>query len=241
MQADVKTSSKESEPINLLYLMDETVLKNLLNGHSFAISAALSVLFKKVVEISSIEQIGRINALAEKAEDVFYPLCKYFRSDCDCERVCQEFDREITLRYYTGDLSGPRLYRCPLQLWDMTYPLYIEGNLLGVLFAGQVVVKEDAVNWPEVLETIKDQIIWGNFTEFGNQVEDIYNAIEEMDLGIEQKIQAKAIINEESNENGMNVSAETLLKRYKDFLEFGQMMEALLRRLYELTHLSRNA
>ncbi len=237
MQIDEQQYIEENEPINLLYLMDEAVLKNLLNGYCFAISAGLSVIFKKVSGEPSIETLDRIDALEEKAKEVFYPLCEYFRTECGCDQVCQKFDKAITLQYYKKERNGPKLYRCPLQLWDMTYPLSVGSNIVGVLFAGQVVVKDKEVNWRKSLKKIENQIEWGNFAGVGNQVEDVCGAIKKMNLGIEQETEAERKVRAESKEGRKNVSVEILLKRYEEFLGFGQMMETLLGQLYELIHL----
>ena len=133
MQRDMPKHVEHGCLATLLTLMGEEVLRHLLNGHCFSIGAGLSVLFRSDDGDEDGRTVRRIDALEDKAKDVFYPLCKYFRQNCKYDGVCQQFDREVALRYYKAEWNGPKLYRCPLQLWDMTYPLCVRGSVIGVL------------------------------------------------------------------------------------------------------------
>jgi len=233
---DFESFINKTKPINVLELIDEKVLQHLLNGYSAALSAGLCIIFNPMAEDASLGTLKDITAFGKEVDKVFYPLCAHYRNqkECNCEKFCRDFDKEIALKYYRGDWKGQKLYRCHLGLWDMTYPLYIGNNLVGILYGGQVVVKDGTVSWRDELSSIEDEVVWGGVPETGNQIDDICNIIDgEKKLNIDQRDEAKRILREQSAENGKNVTVQELLGRYQEFLRFGEMVERLLTKQYD--------
>jgi signal transduction histidine kinase len=163
----------------------------------------------------------------------FLPFCRAYREDRNCDEACKRFDAEVAVKYYLGEMTGPALYRCYMQLWDMTYPLWISSRLLGVVFAGQIVVKGEEHSWRQALSEVDKFVRWGSFDEHSpSQINDVCAQTEGR---VREPLKTKlATILREDGEN-KNADVRTLLQRWTKFQQFGRMLESLLSQSYERT------
>jgi len=155
--------------------------------------------------------------------------------DKHCEETCKKHDRQIVLMYYEGKWNGPKLFHCLCRLWDMAYPLFVGGRLVGVLYGGQVIVTEEVKDWLVELEEIINEVVWNPFDDKeipskSDQIKEIRAAINAMDdLSKEKKKQLRNVINKEKKKD---TSVKDLVKQYNKFKEFGETLEGVLVELY---------
>lgn len=232
MPIDVETFREETHPPNLVRLMEEKVVQTLLNGFSYQLKAGVSVVYAKALPPSkeTLRHLDVIND-PELALQVAHPFCRKYRSvDTVHDDLCIDWDADLVLRYFNGAWSEPKLYRCHMDLWDMTYPLRVNGNLLGVLFAGQIIVADAVSSWEEALADVRQHVDWDSVrSKAACQTDDICRAISN---GGKTLTQYREDLKKEAKKD--NVPFTELISRFRDFLEFGRMMESLLGELYRL-------
>ncbi len=233
MAVDWQRYLDNTRPLNLLKLMDDDVLVHLLNGFSLAIGAGVSVLFATQEPVTE-DSLDRRDAkrTGEEAGTLFRPFCQQYRNHRPYNQKCLMFDRQMAMKYWTAEWTGPMLYRCHMQLWDMTFPLMVNGRRLGVLFAGQIVVKGE-VDWKQVLSAEGIPVACETLDpESRAQEEDILDCIVRR---TEDPHASKLleILDGVPKEDRPDVGR--LIEIWRDFCAFGRMMETLLRKLYTLT------
>jgi signal transduction histidine kinase/ligand-binding sensor protein len=231
---DILKYMREFEPVNILDVFDRSALTALLNGYSYAQGSGITVTYPLDL-VPTMQSIKRIDARGEEYYDTFNPICRKWRSPapegCDQEQVCFRADERETLKYYKGTWTGPRLYRCePLGLWDMSYPLYIGKRIVGVLFAGQTLILDEVVNWREELKQYKDYVDWNACPDEDNQFRAVKNGIIARTPEPQRQIMLEAI--EAEKAKARNADMDLLRKRIKNFLDFGDITQQLINRLY---------
>lgn len=235
MREQVEAFRKVMHPDHALELMEEAAVKILLNGFSFALKAGTSLVYSISPSNPTRDSIKYVDVMDQPllALQVAHPICRTYRStDPIHNEYCREADKEIVLRYYTGQWDAPRLYRCHMDLWDMTFPLRVDHNLIGVLFGGQIIVSDSDVDWHNALAGLADQVEWSSLRkERSYQVDDVCEALKSRALK-EQRDALTRIVREDPDNK--NVPLSKLLKRFSDFVEFGEMMQKLLKELYSL-------
>lgn len=156
-----------------------------------------------------------------------------------CEKTCKIHDLRIVLMCYEGKWNGPRLFHCFCWLWDMAYPLFVGGKLVGVLYGGQVIVTQEGENWSDELNDIRSEVVWNPFDENGtNEIPDKNDQVEEIlakvnartDIKQDKKEQLQTVIDEHKKLKGTSV--KDLVRQYKQFKEFGKTLEGVLRDLF---------
>lgn len=233
MPIDLQQYWSDVQPINLLSLIDEDVLLHLLNGFSYGIGAGVSVLFPTTLP-ATVQNMGRRDARGDSGERQFYhPFCSLYRAQEEHDALCKDFDAGVAVKYYSNEWEEPILCRCYMQLWDMSYPLKAHGRLLGVLFAGQIIVRDENVRWRERLNTEHLTVQWDTFDPRSTcQIRDICAAIDQRVRDpFRPNLQRIVLV----DPDGKNTDLPTLLVRWEEFRQFGRMMESLLTRLYERT------
>ena len=180
--------------------------------------------------------------------ELFHPICQKYRMDRECNGRCLKCDKEVAMKYYTGKWTGCKLYRCHLNLIDMTYPLRLHDRVLGVLFGGQIVLKSDESNWREGLKEIADSIVWDIETdsteipEKVTQISDICKAMKREVPGGPKAARelirfARDNIKDKQNKR-YYITMEGLVARFTLLREFGNMIEELLAEMYEAKKLA---
>lgn len=221
---------------------DELVLRNLLAGYSAALSAGIAIYYS--IEEPTYTNCAKLEFISsgetqEERLKCFHPICERYRAYKTQDKKCIEFDKEITMKYYEEDWEKPTLYRCHLNIWDMTYPIKVDDVLLGVLFAGQIVAKKGDVEWKVVLKEIKDntkyQVLWDandrviRIPERADHIKDVKKAISsEADADNKDELIEFA----ENDPKGKNSDPKEIASRFKDFIRFGEMLSSLLKDLY---------
>ena len=233
MPIDLQQYWSAVQPVNLLGLIGEDVLLHLLNGFSYAIGAGVSALLPKSLP-ATVDTIERCDARGDLGERQFYqPFCRAYRNESKYDALCKRFDAGAVMKYYGNEWSEPRLYRCYMQLWEMTYPLRVGGRLLGVLLGGQIVVRDENVSWGECLKAEHVTVQWDTFDpQSGNQITDICSVLEQ-EVQQPLKGELEGILREDWD--GKNTDVPTLRDRWDRFCRFGRMMESLLTQLYART------
>jgi signal transduction histidine kinase len=223
-------------PINVLDLLGISLLESLLNGYSFALNAGITIVYPTEPTVS-LDSLHRQDALGAEARRSFHPLCAYWRNPeegCGQDHQCTDADKEVALRFSLGEFRGPRLYRCkPLGLWDMTFPLTIDGRIIGVLFGGQVIVRDGEVNWREALRNHEPIVDWGSCPDMDIHFDAIEKAIESQCVEDDLKLRLLDTLDVARGSNGSNISLQEFLQRVEDFLRFGAMTQGLLNELHE--------
>ncbi len=233
MEIKIARYVRDASPWGLLGVVKD-VLQTLLNGFSYALHSGITVVFPKSDEVS-LETLDRRDALGEKAMEAFHPVCVCWRdaNQCDQEGICALGDKQSALRHFQQTGLDPRVYACePLGLLDMTYPLRVEGQVVGVLFGGQIIVDSGREAWREPLEEFKDIVDWESCPEDGDHVASIEAKISHSSISAERKELMRNALQAACCE-GQIVSPGELRKRIRDFLRFGEMAQALLGALHQ--------
>jgi signal transduction histidine kinase len=169
-------------------------------------------------------------------------FCKSYRElDENNEKACLQCDEHIARKYYQGLWKTPKIYNCHIGIWDMAYPLYVDNRLIGVIFAGQIIVDDDMTVLREKLSSdFNDEFYEGACSIAGSQITNIMNHLDSKaaDHDFLKDLLAKnskdhmdmLMDNEE-----IFISYEALASRYRDFKEFGSMLISLISKLHKLT------
>lgn len=216
-------------PLNVLDLLDTHVLDNLLNGYSFAIKSGMAIVYPTAQSVS-LDTLERKDALGTDVHDTFHPICSYWRDaeSCNMESHCIQADKHETLKYFNGNWSGPRLYCCQLlKLWDMSFPLIVEKRIVGVLFAGQIIVDGSSINWRKELNAYYKIIDWTTCPDCDEPIGAIKRVIDTYNIPKEHKTKLLEFLHSEK------ISIDEFKKRVEDFLRFGEITQGLLNELYK--------
>lgn len=233
------------------YFIEKTHLKNiksitqndmffekLLAGYAVGLSSGVAIYYStKEVLQTDCDSIALIGSGESKQES--HPFClKYREPNCQ-DKQCIDFDKRIVMKYYKREWQKPALYQCHLHAWDMSFPIIISDNLLGVLFAGQIVVQKGSVKWREQLKEIINnpiyQVCWDPFDvtkevpESSDPIEDIKNAIS---VQANEKYKNELMKFVDLCSEDMSSKPEEVVSRFKDFIIFGSMLIGLLNELY---------
>ena len=227
MAIDLQRYWADAQPLNLLGLIKEDALLHLLNGFSYAIGAGVSVVFP-IRQPPSSENMDRRDAKGDQGERQFFmPFCRAYREDGAPDEECKRFDAEVAAKFYSGELTGPTLYRCYMQLWDMTYPLWVGSRLLGVVFAGQISVYDETASWKDALGPVGDFVRWDTFNEQSpSQTRDILAQVANREMPESLRAELTRIVNEDPKHTDSNI--EGLLVRWAKFQQLGTVLESLL-------------
>jgi signal transduction histidine kinase len=122
----------------------------------------------------------------------------------------------------------------------MSYPIWVEGNLLGVICAGQILLK--GVVQTKQLAEIEEYLVWDR-TDLSKKVPEQFCQVDDVVEALREKQERGRITSQERAElenivrhdpSNRNVDTEGLVSRFQDLLKFGKIMEGLLAQLYEL-------
>lgn len=223
-----------TRPTNVRDILDEGLLQRLLDSYCFSVVTGLAVCYPGVLPVNDTT-IERVEA-GGKERELFSKICREFRGSCEeCEKACENCDSQITLKYYEGEWNGPKLYHCHLGLWDMTYPLYAGGRLVGVLFGGQIVVAEEVADWARGLHGIANELAWNPFADGrGYRIAECHKQVEEVSRVVSltralteaQKNGLRHTIQGEAKQK--NVSLVGLREQYEKFKDFGKTLEGVI-------------
>lgn len=232
---DLNRYLRDVTPYSILQVLDERVLASLLNGYSFALGAGITVLFPRS-ESFAIVDLDRKDALGAESAKSFNPLCRCWRDArrCGRQQVCIDADRDRAQNYFQGSLANLCVYRCrPLGLFDMTYPLRIDGKVIGVLFGGQIIVRGGRVDWKESLNKFEDCVDWRTTPSVDDHVEFIRDMV--LAAGLEPKRQAEMldILDHPQEKDLANTDVSDLKRRIEDFRRFGEMTQGLINELHK--------
>jgi ligand-binding sensor protein len=231
MQLDTSEFLRQTRPANVLDLLGEATVSSLLNGYSHALNAGVALVFP--LTLATPAPLSRKDALDEKAAQSFYPLCKAYALDCHQRGKCYAWDDEVVSKFISGAWNGPKLFRCPLQLWDMACPLRLDKRVVGVLFAGQILTNPAPGSWQQALGQIRDLVAWETVPDTANQADDVIAAIQHRpELSSNDKSQLEQVLEMEAQRCDRNVPVDTLLDRFAKFREFAEMMQCLIARLH---------
>jgi nitrogen-specific signal transduction histidine kinase/ligand-binding sensor protein len=235
------TFIENTQPKNILEIMSKDLLKMLLDSYRFPVQTSLTVYYSESTSID-MKTIAWFEMPDQKEEMRFNsPFCYTYRhTPPECEEYCKLCDRRITLKYYNGEWREPKLFRCHLRLWEMTYPLFAWGRLVAVLYGGQVIVTEPVEDWGKALEEVKDEVVWdpfvgnqgGDIPQKNNQTDDILIAIEKAEELKDVDNKKKELIEILEKEKGKKVDLNQLLKRYDRFKKFGETLERVIDDLF---------
>lgn len=234
---DIESYLKEITPVNVLDITKMEVLKNILNGYSYALESGITVIYTENIH-AELSSLNRIDALDGEALRTYQKICAHWRdsNECSMDKFCSNCDNNEAFIYFENKWEGLRIFRCkPLSLWEMTYPITINKHIVGVLFAGQMVVNHGRFNWKEELEKIslEKHIDWETIiSEEDNHLETVkQQIILKKEISQKQKEKLLELLNEN---NPKQIEKFTLLgiddfkKRIQKFVDFGKMMQDLM-------------
>jgi hypothetical protein len=237
-----------TNPVNIEDLIGADALDRFLAGCSSVLVVGIATYYIKDGDVSGgFRNLMRRSSLTDMAgltgNELFHPICLQYRMDREGNGRCLMCDKEVAMKFYTGVWKGCKLYRCHLNLIDMTYPLMLNGRVLGVLFGGQIVLKPDETNWREGLREIADSIIWDmrtDSTEIPERVSQISDICKAMKTEVPGGSKAARELIRFARDNAKDkknkayyLTMEGLVARFKLLREFGKMIEELLVEMYE--------
>jgi signal transduction histidine kinase len=234
MAIDAASYIQANHPKSILDLIDEKTLGHLLDGFAYRLQAGASIIYSPELPASH-STLKQRSFMYDKrfASEVAHPLCAMYRSVPKHNILCEMCERSIALKYYDREWDGPRLYRCHLQLWEMSYPLRANQNLVGVLIAGQIILKESNVTTASLLRENPPPLpVYWPHTSGPDQQSDVLRA-----LRVEAMPESFPEIQKLMENPGQDfeVNPETLSKRCHDFLDLGQTIESLVRQFHSLS------
>jgi signal transduction histidine kinase len=237
MVVDIRDYVQATRPPNVLDIIERGVLENFIAGYSHLAFSGTAVFYKVCDGLPDDEDIERVSSGGKAGSEWFHPFCRYYRYECGQNEVCRTFDRRVVRDYYRDTGKDPMLYRCHRQLWDMAYPLSVAGTLIGVFVAGQVIVRENDVNWRSALSAIVRYVDSESLeAAHPNQQWDIRQALNNAQLTQDYQKKAITVIedNNKSTEGAKNITVANLVQRFMDFMAFGKVLQGLLEQLYDL-------
>jgi len=237
MQDKIDSYLREVTPINILDLLDRNALISLLNGYSFALGTGITVIYPKDIPVT-VKTLERIDARDTDAIQTFNKICAVWRdlNTCGMEKYCQNADDKEAIDYFLRFNNNPRLYRCqPLGLFDMAYPLKIESKTVGVLFGGQIIIEDKNVSWRKVLKDYdeKGYVDWSTIPDIDTHIEQVELNINKSETLPEHKNQLLDILHSSAKKDQIVHKLDIIIKRFDDFLRFGEITNQLLKELYE--------
>jgi signal transduction histidine kinase/ligand-binding sensor protein len=232
---------ESNQPKNIIDIIDQPLLESFLRGYNNYTLSGVAIYYLKNNNSNNItdEEIICINPCSGDLNNKknYHPFCNYYRNICKLEDKCIQFDKKIVKKYYYEKNRLPLLYCCHMQMWDMAYPIWVNGSLYGVVFAGQVLIarQEKDINWKiefkEISEFIDyDSIILDNEkTVHLNCISKLIDTINTQDISKKNELTNKAI----DEITDRIVSLEELIKRFKDFIGFGNLAGELFNKMYQ--------
>jgi ligand-binding sensor protein len=248
VKASVARYATATDPVNIEDLIGAEALERFLVGCSSVLVVGIATYYIKDGDVSGgFRNLMRRSSLTDMAgltgSELFHPICLQYRMDREGNGRCLMCDKEVAMKFYTGTWKGCKLYRCHLNMIDMTYPLMLNGKVLGVLFGGQIVLKRDETNWREGLREIADSIIWDMKTDSTEipervcQISDVCKALKTEVPGGSKAARELIRFARDNAKDKKNkayyLTMEGLVARFKLLREFGKMIEELLVEMYE--------
>jgi signal transduction histidine kinase/ligand-binding sensor protein len=259
---DVKQYLDAVTPLNVPALLDHGVLDILLSGYSFTLKVGITLVYPTARPATS-KTLARTDAMgAEAPSRTFHPLCEYWRDadGCNQKDCCTRADDCHVLKYCSGEWSTPKLYRCkPLALWDMTYPLRIESQIVGVLFGGQILVDSNMTNWREALRECNEFVDWTTCPNEDSHIKAVETTITNHSISqrckqglldilrfkplregplhsleSENKQRRNRILRPEAATDLRTVPLNELRRRFAEFQRFGNITQVLLDELHKV-------
>lgn len=238
---DINSYLKDITPINVLDIIGMDVLKNILNGYSYALESGITVIYTDNIPIDK-SKLKRIDALEGEALKTYQKICAHWRdpNDCNMNDYCSKCDNNEAFLYFEKKWDGLRIFRCtPLSLWEMTYPITINNNVIGVLFVGQMIVNHSRFNWRKEFSDINldNHIDWSTL----NNEEDNHLDTVRLQIQQENNIPPKSkedllkifdAKNQELVEGFTFLGIHDFKMRILKFVDFGRMMQELISEMY---------
>jgi signal transduction histidine kinase len=238
MIGDVESYKDKTSPD--IRLMDKDQLLYFLNGFSHKLKADITISYEDSTGV--IQRLDSYNDLDDQ-KPFHGNFCKQYHEQCDEHKsLCLLCDESIARKYYQGIWKTPMIYNCHLGMWDMSFPLKVDNKLIGVIFAGQIIVDDDLSNLRDSLSLdFGNEFFIEACTANENQISNIINIIESravVGVGYLKELLSKdsKAYQDMLRENGeIFISYKDFASRYRDFKEFGAMLEALITKLHKLT------
>jgi signal transduction histidine kinase len=235
MAIDVALYRSRIHPANLCQLLDDRTLGHLLNGFAYRLKSGVGLLYAEdnASPLTPPGALRREDVIDDPrlALQVAHKFCRLYRGTPVHDDRCRDFDRAVAVKYYSREWLGPQLYRCHMQLWDMTYPLVVDSHLLGVLFGGQILVHDSDPPKDSTLEWLQRVAPSVDVAHAATQLLDIDSAIE-CNAAPATRDELRSCLMSDSSDT---VTWDGLTGRFSDFCAFGVTLTALLEKLYPLT------
>ncbi|HPG41617.1 MAG TPA: ATP-binding protein [bacterium] len=236
-----KSFFEKTQPIYIFEIINQDILKRLLDSYRFPLQTSLTVYYSKILP-ATFDTVKWLELKDRKEEmRLNSPICYCFRQDKPkYEKICKQCDIEITLKYYNKEWTEPKLFHCHLNLWEMTYPIFVQDLLIGIIYGGQVIVTENPDDWNKELKKYKKNVVWAPLKNIqtqelpskSNQIEEIIAAIKKVPKIKNNNIKKDKLLNLIEEEKNKKINIEMLLERFKKFIEYGRTIEELLRDIH---------
>lgn len=227
---DLQRYLKEISPESIIDVIEISLLKNLLNGHSYSLGSGTTLLIPNYC--TSNQNFLRINAIEDEPFRTFGDLCKFFRYPhcANCNEICESSDEYEAKKYFIGERKVFRVYCCkPLGLWDMTYPIMCGKKTIGVLFGGQKLVKNAFNNYADILSDVYKFLDWEGLDSFASQKQLIECKVN--NLNISQDLRKRLLI--QLHEKHPKIELSEFKQSILEFQSFGNIIQDLFNALYQ--------
>ncbi len=126
-------------PTSLFELISKPTLEHLLTGYGENLKLGVRIGAK-----DGDDNFVLLKKDPDLAERVWNSVCHKYRSIYEGEMKCEEFDIKIVNEFLTPPYPSSRCHECgPLGLIDMAAPIQVQGKTLGVVLAGQRILRSE--------------------------------------------------------------------------------------------------
>jgi len=147
MAIDLNRYVECRNPPKPLSLLPDGAVQRLLDGFCFYLHAGVAILYPKGDTIDfaacAAPQFDRFEPSGGR--DWYNSFCAKFRENPVHDGECKEFDAKVAAEYLKNPEKAPDKYDCHMGLIDMTYPLRLCGRTVAVVFAGQMITSDSAI------------------------------------------------------------------------------------------------
>jgi signal transduction histidine kinase len=160
---------KALSPDSLLDVVPKEVLQSQMQGFFYGHKAGMVLMYDVGRDTSGdyilqrLEPMDVVDDDRQKERDWrvllknFNPFCAKFREDESRNQLCEACDLQHALHEFK-QIRRSRRYRCHMGLVDITIPLLLGGEVRGVIFGGQKIIKDDSQMLPAIEGHVRSKI-----------------------------------------------------------------------------------
>ena len=239
---DIHQLFQQRQPENLVKIFgDETIIQNLLSGIAFSFGRGISIHLpdKKKGEERVADRIEPGSSSGNG--NIISPICECFwgmKSDVTGEnfkeKYCNACDRNVVQKFLDGTWHKPTVYACdPLNLWEMAYPIRVDGILVGVMITGQIVLDATCAEFKDSV-TLNESTFNVLLPECNQTTHNYTIASRITSMPLSQSDKSRLLYSIGVHKQQLKYMNPTeFIKRMNRFVQFGEMFARLAQTLHD--------